>query len=280
MSVIKKISVLDRRYLFILLLILSTIPILQPLGFPVPLSELTKKGYNFVQALPAGSVVIVDLQGGQTYGAELGSMYADILKHTFSRNLKVVIVGFEANAPLIYDMILKGSTITGTPINPSSYGKVYGTDYVFLGFIAGGETGFAAFARDSWVTQTDNWGTPLSNLPIMQYCKTVHDWSLMISISAGSYEAMIAQYYSAYQVPLIFGAPGVSASRLYPYVGAGQIVSILNSLRGSAEYELLTGQPGLAVSLMDMMSVSQLLIIACILIGNITYFISRGEGGK
>jgi hypothetical protein len=277
---LKKISGLDARYLYLILLILSSIPILMPLGLPLAPSALTRSAYDFIENLPPGSVVILDAQHSTGYGPELGTQFAALMKHLLSRPLKVVIVALGAEGPMLVDMTFKGSTLSGSPINPDAYGKVYGEDYIFVGYIAGGETAIAAFARNSWITEVDGeQKKPLSEFPIMEYCKTVDDWSLAISVSGGNFEQMVAQWYSAYGTPIIFGAPGVSAPRLYPYIGAGQVVAMLVSLTGAAEYELLIRKPGLAASLMDVLNLAQLLIVASIVIGNIIYFATR-QGGR
>jgi len=274
------ISRIDVRYLFLALLIVSAIPIMSPMGLPMVVSPLTKKSFNFIEGLPAGSVVILDAQHSTGYGPELGTQYAAVFKHLLARPLKVVLVAFGAEGPQLYAMTLEGSTISGPPIDPNRYGKKYGTDYVWLGYIPGTVTAFAAFASNSWLTKTDAAGTALEQLPIMQNCKTVKDWALVVSVSGGQFEQMIAQWYSAYKTPIIFGAPGVSAPRLYSYIDAGQLTGMLVSIGGAAEYELLLKGPALAVSLMDVLNLAQILVVVAMIAGNAIHFIGRSKEKK
>jgi len=278
---LKKFIELDSRYIFLILLILSSIPVLHPLGLPLRPSALTLSAYEIIEELPQGSVVILDAQHSAGYGPELGTQFAALLRHLLSRPLRTVIVAFSAEGPLLFDMTLKGSTLSGGAVNPEEYGAIYGEDYIFLGYLPGGETAIAGFAGDSWLTAVDGiQGKPLSEFPIMEHCKSAKDWSLAVSVSGGNFDQMVGQWYSAYGTSIIFGAPGVSAPRIYPYISAGQVDAMLVSLTGAAEYELLIHRPGLGVGLMDVLNLSQLLIVVFVILGNIAYFAMRQGGVK
>jgi len=277
---IKKLMEIDSRYLYLVMLILVSIPIIQPLGLPVRPSAYAIKVYNFIESLPPESVVVIDAAQSAGYGAELQTQYVAILKHVLKKDVKLIIVSFSAEGPMLVDMAYEGGLISGKPVDPAKYGDVYGEDYVYLGYIPGEETAFVSFARDCWMTKVDASGTPLEELPIMQYCKTAEDWNVIISFTGGAHEQRIAQWYNAYLVPLIFGVPGVSAPRMYSYMASGQVYSMLSSLIGAAEYEILTNEIGLAAALMDVLNLGQLCVVAAVIIGNLGYILTRIRGGK
>lgn len=277
---IDKLFKLDPKYLYLVLAIVVSVPIIKPLGLPVQPGTYTMAVYDFISSLPEGSVFVIDAAQTAGYGPELETQYVAILKHLLSIDVKLVIVSFSAEGPMLVDMAFKGGTISGSPVDPANYGDVYGEDYVYLGFIPGGETAFYTFASDCWLTQVDEYGTPLEDLPIMQYCKTAEDWDGIIAFAGGNHEQRIAQWNSVYGVPLLFGVPGVSAPRMYSYIATGQVESMLVSLIGAAEYEMLTKEIGLASALMDVLNLGQLCIVFFIILGNIGYFIERSRGGK
>jgi hypothetical protein len=64
----------------------------------------------------------------------------------FSKNIKIVILTFTADGPLMINKIL-------TAID--KHGKQYGTDYVVLPYIPGWESGMSAFAKDTKVSGVD-----------------------------------------------------------------------------------------------------------------------------
>lgn len=277
---VDKLFKLDPKYLYLVLAIVVSVPIIKPLGLPVQPGTYTMAVYDFISSLPEGSVFVIDAAQTAGYGPELETQYVAILKHLLSIDVKLIIVSFSAEGPMLVDMAFKGGTISGAPVDPADYGDVYGEDYVYLGYIPGGETAFYAFGIDCWMTQLDEYGTPLEDLPIMQYCKTANDWDGIIAFTGGNHEQRIAQWNSVYGVPLLFGVPGVSAPRMYSYIATGQVESMLVSLIGAAEYEMLTKEIGLASALMDVLNLGQLCIVFFIILGNIGYFIERSRGGK
>lgn len=277
---LSKLGDLPPKYLYLILLFLTSIPILQPIGLPVIPSSTSLAAYQAIENLPPDSVVIFDWSATAGYGPELETQCVVLLRHLLSRPLKVVILSFAAEGPMLYDMALEGSSISGRPVNPEEYGAVYGEDYVWLGFISGGESAMVSFARDPWMTHEDAYGTPLEDIPMMEYCKEVSDWDLTISVAGANFEELIAQWNSAYGVQIIMGGPGVSCPRLFPYYASKQIVSILSSITAAAEYEVLIDEFGVGRELMDVLSIAQMLIVLSIIIGNIAYLSKRLEGEK
>ena len=55
---------------------------------------------------------------------------------------------------------------------------------------------------------------------------------------------------------------------------------IRDRMKGAAEYEQLIGKPGTASVGMDAQSLTHLLIVIFVIVGNIQYFLSKRKGGK
>ncbi len=67
-------------------------------------------------------------------------------------------------------------------------------------------------------------------------------------------------------------------------VNSGQLAGMLGSLRGGAEYEKVSDNPGKALTGMDAQSFMNLTILVFIALGNIGYFVRKkganaGKGG-
>jgi hypothetical protein len=60
-----------------------------------------------------------------------------------------------------------------------------------------------------------------------------------------------------------------------PFLQSGQLSAILPGLTSSAEYELLINRKGLAIAGVDAVSMSHILVILLVILGNIGYFASR-----
>ena len=74
-------------------------------------------------------------------------------------------------------------------------------------------------------------------------------------------------------VPMGCGTTAVSAPKYYAFVGSGQFVGLLGGMKGAAEYEILVGKKAKAVVGMGAQSMVHLVIIALVLLGNVSYFI-------
>jgi hypothetical protein len=123
----------------------------------------------------------------------------------------------------------------------------------------------------------DAWGTATSALPLMQRVHTFSDVDLVFDLAAGdSIEFWWIPYgQEKYRFPFAGGCTAVMAPDLFPFLQSGQLRGLLGGLAGAAEYEGLIGHPGSATTGMRAQSVTHLIIVAFILIGNAAYFASR-----
>jgi hypothetical protein len=76
------------------------------------------------------------------------------------------------------------------------------------------------------------------------------------------------------------GVTAVMAPRCYTFLQTKQLVGLLAGMRGAAEYERLSENYGLATIGMDSQSVIHLLIVFFIIVGNISYFVTRKGKSK
>ncbi|MEI6503826.1 MAG: hypothetical protein WCP21_22675, partial [Armatimonadota bacterium] len=126
------------------------------------------------------------------------------------------------------------------------------------------------------VYPTDTKGTPLATLPVMKGVTNFDQVAIMIDLATGSTPgAWIAFAHQRYHVKMAVGITAVMATDFYIYYQTGQIVGILNGMRGAAEYENLIGHEDTGTLGMSAQSVAHLVIILFVLLGNIGYFASR-----
>jgi hypothetical protein len=267
-----------RQLLYSLLAIAIVVPLLNPVGLPIGISSRTRAIYTYIDKnLTPGSPVLIDLSYEMASRGELEPEVIALAKQLFQDGHKLVFMGTSAWAPVVYSLIQSMAPDVFTQ-------KEYGKDYVFLGYVAGGESAVISMAKSmSKTIAVDNYGTPLSNLPLMSTADNATDYGLVFVVSSGTdtFAYYVRQWYTLYGTKLLFGALSVIAPSIEPYVGAGQAVGMMSGQRAAAEYELLVGRKGLANASMDAQSFAHGLILAFIIMGNIIYFVSarskRGE---
>jgi hypothetical protein len=264
-SLTDKILNLDRRIIYVIIIIACAYPFINPIGIPVALDPYTLNFYGVIEDLPEGSDVLWGMGIGPSLTEHIG-MSISVIKHLFAKNLNVLFFSVRAETPPIITGILD---IAGTE------GKVYGEDWVELGFLPGYEPAMAAIAADLWEMATDEYGTPLEDIPLMQDLHTLNDIELTIVTYGSDIEGWVRQWHTAYGTPML-AFDGSFYQGMLPYFPA-QIAGLLPGVRGGAEYELLIDQPGVNLIQSDALSLGHMIVILSVIIGNVLYFLSKGQ---
>ncbi|NVM23285.1 MAG: hypothetical protein HWN68_16065 [Desulfobacterales bacterium] len=254
----------------ILICLAVAIPIAVPIGLPVPITEYTRNVYNIVESIEPGSVVLFTNEVSAGGWGEMASPTTAVMQHLFKRPVKIVFVEFFEDSPILTEMALdkidKGD-------------KVYGVDYVHLGFVPGYGTAVAMFAKSVWTAfPVDYHGTPLEELPLMADIEDASDFEIQIeaqTVPAVGPVDMLQHIHSPYEVPFVVIATAVAAPGHMAYVESGDISGITIGVKGGAEYEILIKRLGAGAATMDAMSISHLLLIIVLIVGNIIYFTKR-----
>ncbi len=264
-NIIQKMGNIDKRVLYILLVLVLLIPMVSPLGLPISISDATRQSFDAIDELGAKDTVIVDF-GYYVDGApDVEPIVIPIFKQLFSKGVKIVALGMKDHAPMLADKLFK----------PYEDTKTYGTDYVNLGYLAGAETALAAWAKDlKKAFPRDTRGNPTSGLPILDNINGAADADMYIFFTDSAADEWVRQL-GQYNIPLVAGLITVVAPQAEPFLASGQLTGLLAGLRSAAEYELLMGEPGSAAAAMDAQSVGHLLLILFIVFGNVSYFASK-----
>ena len=275
---LEKLSDIDRRYIYLLLLVLLAYPVLFPIGLPIQITHEARTIYDDIEAIPEGSLVVMQMDYSAGHAAELGPKSRAIIQHMFMKRLKIIMPCFEPEGPAQTVITMDGM---------DTFNAVYGEDWVQLPYMVGGESAVAAFASN-WpsIVTTDHFGNPLEDMSIMKLYNDANDvvyWFAMGGGSpagGGSYGPAITQVVARYGTPLGVGALAWGAPLVYPYYESGTIAGLLIGQRGAAEYELLINKPMSAVASTDSISISHLYVVLLIALGNVGYFSSKFRGER
>jgi hypothetical protein len=260
-----------REILYGLLLIAFIIPMVRPIGFPIPISEESRIWYNTIEALPQGSVILIDFGYSGGGEPELGPMAVAVYNHIFKRGgLKAIAMSTSLEGPLLWDKAM-------AEIDPARYGAEYGVDYINIGYIAGTETAMAAVGKDLRATMsTDYKGVSLDQYTIMQGINSAADFDLLICYTTGGdqSEGWVRQWYTPYRVPYLCSVLAMMVPTMLPYRNAGQIVALLAGAT-SGQMESLVKVPARGIKSADVITVTHILVLAFVVIGNVAYYASK-----
>lgn len=274
MSFFEKFENIDRRWVYLLSWLFVLFPLIFPLGLPVPINKESQQWFKAISDIPDGSTVVFAPMYGTSGMPELFPMTIATMHQLWSKDVKVIVVSFWAEGPLVFTQLL-------AQMDPASYGKVYGEDWINLGYIPGSEPAMRAFGDDMAKAVAKDYiqGKNLSEFPIMQTVNSANDIDLIISIETGTpgLTEWLRQWNEPYKVPIVVGCIGVSAPGMAPFLQSGQLSALLPGLTSSAEYELLLNRKGLAIAGVDAVSMSHILVVILVVLGNIGYFVNRGK---
>lgn len=278
MSAFEKLQNIDLRWVYLLVWIAVLGPLMWPLGLPVTVGRDSSTYYNYINDMPDGSVVMFTFDYGVSAMPELFPMTVATFHQLWSRDFKVVVVASWVDGPRIMNMVME-------QLKPEqNYQKVYGEDWIELGYFPGSEVGMAALAKDIHGTLAVDYiqNKPTSSFPIMQNIKTAQDIDLIVAHETGTpgLPEWVRQWVTPYDIKMIVGCIGVQVPEVAPYLQAGQCKALLPGLTASAEYELLLRRPGIALSGVDAVSMSHILVIALVVIGNVGFMMARGKRGS
>jgi len=267
---------IPREVLYGILIVTFIMPMLFPIGFPVPLSPEVQRWYDTIDKLPNGSVIMIDFGYSGGGEPELGPMAVAVYHHIFKRGgIKVVAMSTSIEGTLLFDRAM-------AELNPAQYGKQYGVDYIHIGYIAGGETAMAAVGKNIRATTTTDYkGDSLDKYPIMEGVNEAADFDLLICYTTGGdqSEGWVRQWYTTYKTPYLCCVLAMMVPTMLPYQKAGQIVSLVSGAQ-AGQMELLVHVPARGIKSADVITMTHLLCIALVVVGNVAYFGKKFSGGK
>ncbi|HVP57750.1 MAG TPA: hypothetical protein VMU02_06600 [bacterium] len=271
MSLLDRISNLDRRIVFLAVAVAVLVPLLIPIGFPVDISAPVQKVYDAIQSLPPGSVVLMSIDYDPSGTPELYPATLSVMRHCFARNLRVLVLGMWPTGVPLAQRALQTVAV-------DEYHKVYGKDFVNFGFRPGGGVMLVSLGRNiPDVCRQDVYGTPVANLEMMKDIRSAKDINFVITFSMGDpgSDQWIFYYQARYHGGLATAQTAIGAPKYYQYLQTGQLVGLIGGMKGAAEYEKLVKMPGLATIGMDSQSIAHMLIIGFIALGNVIYWFEK-----
>ena len=272
-SLLIRLSRIDRRVLFLIIFVCVLVPLLAGARMRMSVTAPVLGLYEAVESLEPGSCVWLAADYDPGSMPELYPMNVALVEHLFEKDIRVISGSLWAPGPPLAQRVFD-------ELAPK-YGKVYGKDYVNLGFKEGREAVMVSAAEDLRRTfPEDFYGTPLDSLPMLAAIRSLRDLQMIVAVSAGypGIKEWIQQIVTRYEIAIGGGVTAVTGPEMYPYIQSGQLVGLLAGMKGAAEYEQLVSRPGLGISGMVAQSSVHVMVVIFIVFANIVYFLEKRRG--
>lgn len=280
---LQKSLTLDRRWIFLIVLIVVVVPTIVPLNLPVQTTPEARAVYESIDALPDGSLMFVSFDYEPASTPECDPLAIALMRHCFAKKMKVVAVTY----------IPQGSGIGERILNQmrDEFKLTYGEDFVWLGYRPGNQAMIIGLTQDlNGTFRTDVYGTDTTDyekLPILKGISTLKDFPYMIDIHDDSQ----VDYWIIYAnermgIKIASACTALMAAGIYPYYNVGQLTGIVGGLKGASEYEKLLSDSkrfegtginpiGFGTKGMDAQSVIHMFVIFMIILGNAAHIAFR-----
>ncbi len=277
---VERVDQLDRRWVFLIVGLAVVVSTIFGLRFPERPTPMVQAVFGQIESLPAGSHVLMPFDYDPGTEPELQPMAEAFVRQCAEKGLRICFV---ALWPLGQSMV---DGVIHSVIEDEYPHLQYGVDYVDLGYKAGNEGVITVIFTDlKKLFTTDARGTAVSKIPMLRDIPNVQSFDLILSLSAGypGTKEWVQYAGTPGNIPVAAGCTAVQAPLLYPYY-PGQLQGLMGGIKAAAEFEQLLVQrypqfKGQAYSTallrMGPQTVTHLVIIFFILVGNITFAILR-----
>ncbi len=273
----------DRRIIFAFVLFSVTVAILFNIEFEEYPTPIVQKVFNFIEELPSGSKVLISYDFDPAMKPEVFPMANAFVRHCLTRGHRLILMSlWPQGQALMTETLIE-------VIEVEFPDAVYGQDYVMLGYKAGNEGVLNVIITDfRKMYPSDVRATPLDSIPVFRGVKSAKDVDLILPIGGGKPgpKEWILFVGDPGNVPVAPGLAAVVAPLIYPYYPK-QAIGLLGGVKGAAEYESelkrvypqfeMADTP--ALKMMGPQTLAHMVIMAFIVIGNITFFVRRRKGG-
>ncbi len=296
-NILIRLGKIDRRIIFLLIGLSVLIPLIKPewVKLPIKIDNNTKVVYDSISSLNEGDKVLLSFEYGASTKPEVHPMAVALLKHLFSKGIKVYIVSLWPEGPIMAKLAMDEIK------NSDLFNLIDGKNYVMFDYKVGGSIVIKNIADDfRGIYKQDLNRLPIEELEIMNGIYSVEDFDFVFDFSAGvPGNAEWVQYAcDPKKVPLSSGCTSIMVTDAIPYVESGQLKGILAGMPGAAEYEKLVYNylskelengnkyinknseitQGRALARMSAQSVAHLLMVIFIVFGNLAYYYERKKG--
>lgn len=274
---------LDRRWIFAALALSILLSIVTRIRFPDAPSPLVLPVYDRLEALPAGTVVVMALDYSPSSRPELEPMAFALARHAMLRSHRLILLStWDTGNAMI-------ARVADEVLRPEFPGRREGEAWVALGYKAGNEMLINAIRQDlAAMYAEDMAGRPLAGQPVLAGVRGLSDCGLIVALSSGTpgLKEWILFAGDVTGVPVAGGSTGVGTPEFLPYFPR-QLIGLLGGLKGAAEYEaaLETGHPEFrqrtmaATDGMGPQAVAHTVIVLFILLGNAGLLLARRRRG-
>jgi len=283
-TLLDRFSNLDRRVIFLLIALAVIIPLIVNYTTYIPPSLIVQTLFDKVEDMPPGAKILISFDYGPSTVPENQPMANALVRHALEKGHRVYLMALWPTGARQSQQLIEEIIDVEYP------DKVEGEDWIHLGYKAGNQGLINTLMSDvKAMYTTDIAGTAIDEFPMMDGINTLRDFDLILALGSGfpGTKEWVQFAGDPGNIPVGGGTTAVMAPLLFPYYPK-QMVGLMGGLQGAAEYEAalierypqLSERSRIASTSMGPQVTAHLVIIAFIIVGNITFIFERRRSRK
>jgi hypothetical protein len=280
----ERLGALDRRWIFLMIAVAVIIPLILRYTTSIPPSAMVQDLFDKIESMPPGSKILISFDYGPSTVPENQPMANAVTRHSFGKGHRIYLMALWATGPRQSQQLIDDLIEVEFP------DKIYGEDWIHLGYKAGNQGLINTLLSDfKAMYTTDLAGTAINDFPMMAGIRSLRDFDLILGLGSGfpGTKEWVQFAGDPGDIPVGGGTTAVMAPLLYPYYPK-QMVGFMGGLQCAAEYEYALAniypeyedRSRIASTSMGPQVTAHLVIIAFVIIGNITYLVERRRRRK
>jgi hypothetical protein len=272
-----KLAHIRNGWIYVLIFAVVFFSILVPIALPIPVQPQTRKAFDKVNALPAGSNAFIWMSYGSGATAELNPMFDALVTHLMERGVNIVIASRTVDALQVAWKEMQ-TEVAAFP----DYAKGYGSKWVVLGWNPSPDVAIRQATSNiaTAYNNVDFTGKALTDMPLIKQAPALTAQSYALGIvmdDTDGYLQWINRVGQPENLPPLVGAIQMEVPVVSPYVNTGQIGAIIPGANGAAQYEVLLHHPGGALRTQNTASLAALLVVVLLILGNLGFVAERRQ---
>jgi hypothetical protein len=283
-----RINFRDTRAIYVMFFAIVMISSIAPIALPLPIAAWSRDFYNTINTGVTVSFpgipprVFAGVKKGTNVfivnSGEIGKLWGDmsesvtlVWRDLINRGANILLWSASTDAQATIDKYIVPLFYPAGQSDP-----LYGSKFVDLGYVAGGN-GLLEQWKDSVkaITPADRYGTPLTSLPMMTNFDVLGSQAdLIIGLDARALETI---FVVRYNTPVIEISGSGASSYLGLSYSGGYFKGMLYGQLGGAQYQLLSGLPGHALSYAQNMLTLSAVMIVLMIAFNVKYRMDLGK---
>jgi hypothetical protein len=287
MDSLEKIGKIDRRIVYMLVIVALSIPLVLKIQLPPAKMDTAESYFNQIESLRAedGIVLIAADWGPNTLGENLPQTRVTI-EHLMRRRIPFALITIYSLGSPFLDQLPRDIAQELQSEMPDEKWE-YGIDWVNWGYRIQPSVMIQGLAKSDDLHEylkADAYGSPISSIPVMKNIKTIKDITLLVEITglSGALSAWI-QFFQGedYRPPFVHGCTSITIPEAYIFYSSKQLIGLFEGIAGAAWYDKIlkehfpnrTDQTTQIIN--SSLAFAHLIIIFMIILGNVSVLLQR-----